>query len=116
LVVANEPFSEEKSMRITEFGSAAGGDRFSTSLDERQDEHIGTVAPEQHHSADYEAFGDDERGGFADPDVQPLTAEESEQLARELLALFEKQDKVNGQTEAGSRTTDRPLVVTRQNH
>jgi hypothetical protein len=101
---------------ILKFGSAAGGDRFSASLDERQDEHIGTVAPVQHGSAEYDDFGGDERGGSADPDDQPLTAEESEQLARELLARFEEQDKVNGQTEAVSSTTDRLLVVTRQNH
>jgi hypothetical protein len=95
-VVANEPFAEDKSMNKTELESAADRDGFSAALDERQDEHIGTVASEQHGSADYEDFEEVDQGGFADPDDQPLTAEEREQVGRELAFLFGKQDRRDG--------------------
>ena len=78
-------------------------DGFSATLDERQDEHVGTVAQEQRGSADHQDFGeDDRRGGFADPDDQPLTTEDRERFVRDLSFLFEEQDKAKRQPAADS--------------
>lgn len=84
-------------METTELGTAAGGDGFPTALDERQDEQAATATVEQPGSADHEAFVEDDRDSFADPDNQPLTAEESEQLAQELTAFLEEKDEADVQ-------------------